>query len=138
MGRSPLVKDIDMRIVRPGSWYTTFRSRHSRCLLHGKMLLERDGDVVTGTLILQSTTLMSRLAVCVVVCGLAASSGRAAPAQPVISAEERALIEGKVREHLKLPAGAALGAAEFAKVTERYWAASPMRALFSRELQSEF
>ena len=41
-----------------------------------------------------------------------------APEQPAISAAERALIEGKICEHLNLPAGTALGTAEFAQVTE--------------------
>jgi hypothetical protein len=49
---------------------------------------------------------------------VAAAPLAATPQQRAVAAEERTLIEHQVRAHLELPADAALGRAEFARVTE--------------------
>lgn len=62
--------------------------------------------------------LPAMLAACVIGGVCAPSPCEAVPAQPAVTAEERASLKGKIRGHLKLSADAPLGPAEFARVTE--------------------
>lgn len=70
-------------------------------------------------------TALAMLAVCVAGCGCVPATPAppstcrdATPRLAAVSVQERAMLEAKIREHLTLPADAALGPAEFSRVTE--------------------